>query len=183
LNRQLSRRISLVRDRLSGIDCQEPLKHVSGSLVRLVPDYVNMKSDNPLSSPEVGRSALFSSVMRRIIRIVWVLAANTVVAWAMFTRLRSVGFPALNFQLCFEFVFEVVLPIVGIALELLNWKSAKWANVGCFAAAGCFWLAAAIWWHSDPFFGVLLIVAVGLLMVAGLTAVVYRATKSYSPDA
>jgi len=38
-------------------------------------------------------------------------------------------------------------------------------------------LAAAIWWHSDPFFGVLLIVAVGLLMVAGLTAVVNR--KNY----
>ena len=142
-----------------------------------------MKSDNPLSSPEVGRSALFSSVLRRIIRIVWVLAANSIVAWAMFTRLRSAGFPELNFQLCFEFVFEVVLPIVGIALELLNWKSAKWTNVGCFAVAGCFWLAAAIWWHSDPFFGVLLIIGVGLLAVAGLTAVVYRATKSCPPDA
>ena len=84
----------------------------------------------------------------------------------------------MNFQLRFEFVFEIALPIVGIAFELLNWKSAKWVNVGCFAAAGCFWLAAAIWFHSDPFFGVLLIFAVGLLMVAGLTAVVYRATRS-----
>lgn len=98
----------------------------------------------------------------------------------MFTRLRSVGFPALSFQLCFEFVFEVILPIIGIVLELVNWKFAKWVNVGCFTVAGCFWLAAAIWWHSDPFFFVLLIIALGLLIVAGLTEIVYRRTQSDS---
>ena len=98
----------------------------------------------------------------------------------MFTRLQSVGFPALNFQLCFEFVFEVILPIIGIVLELVNWKFARWVNVGCFAVTGCFWLAGAIWWHSDPFFGVLLIVGLGLLIVAGLTEIVYRLTRSDS---
>ena len=84
----------------------------------------------------------------------------------------------MNFQLCFEFVFEVILPIIGIVLELVNWKFARWVNVGCFAVAGCFWLAGAIWWHSDPFFGVLLIVGLGLLIVAGLTEIVYRRTRS-----
>ena len=98
----------------------------------------------------------------------------------MFTRLRSVGFPAFNFQLCFEFVFEVILPIIGIVLELVNRKSARWVNVGCFTVAGCFWLAAAIWWHSDPFFGVLLIFALGLLIAAVLTEIVYRRTQSDS---
>ena len=134
-----------------------------------------MKSDNPLSLADVGRS---SSLLKRIFRGAWVLAANTFVAWAMFTRLRSVGFPALNLQLCFEFVFEVILPIIGIVLEFVSWKFARWLNVGCFTVAGCFWLAAAIWWHSDPFFGVLLIVALGLLIVAGLTEIVYRLTQS-----
>jgi hypothetical protein len=136
-----------------------------------------MKGDKPLSLVDVGRS---SSVLKRIFRGAWVLAANTFVAWAMFTRLRSVGFPALNFQLCFEFVFEVFLPIIGIVLELVNWKFARWMNVGCFTVAGCFWLAGAIWWHSDPFFGVLLILALGLLIVAGLTEIVYRVTQSDS---
>jgi hypothetical protein len=54
----------------------------------------------------------------------------------MFARLRSVGFPALNFQLCFEFVFEVILPTVGIVLEAVNWNFARWLNVGCFTVAG-----------------------------------------------
>jgi len=136
-----------------------------------------MKSDKPLSLVDVGRS---SSILKRIFRGAWILAANTFVAWAMFTRLRSVGFPALNLQLCFEFAFEVILPIIGIVLEFVSWKFARWLNVGCFTVAGCFWLAAAIWWHSDPFFGVLLIVALGLLIVAGLTEIVYRLTQSNS---
>ena len=137
-----------------------------------------MKGDNPLSLPEAGRSVLFSSVLKRILRVAWVLAPNTFVAWAMFTRLRSVGFPSLNFQVDFEFAFEVILPIVGILLELANWRFARWVNVGCFAAAGCFWLAAAVWWRSDSFFGVLLIIALGLLTIAGITEIVYRGTRN-----
>jgi len=140
---------------------------------------LHVKSDKALSLVDVGRS---SNVLKRIVRVAWVLAANTFVAWAMFTRLRSVGFPELNFQLCFEFVFEVILPIIGIVLELVNWRFARWVNVGCFIAAGCFWLTAAVWWRSDPFFGVLLIIALGLLMVGGLTEVTYRAMRSESAD-
>jgi hypothetical protein len=139
-----------------------------------------MQSDSPLSLPETERSVRFSSLLKRIVRIAWVSALNTFVAWAMFTRLRSVGFPSLNFQIDFEFAFEVILPIVGILLELVNSRFARWVNVGCFTVAGCFWLAGAIWWHSNPFFGVLLIVAMGLLTVAGLTETVYRLTQSDS---
>jgi hypothetical protein len=140
-----------------------------------------MKGDNPLSLPEVGRSVLFSSVLKRILRVAWVLTANTFIAWAMFTRLQSVGFPSLNFQVDFEFAFEVILPIVGILLELVNWRFARWVNVGCFTVAGCFWLAAAVWWRSDSFFGVLLIIALGLLTIAGITEIVYRATRLSLP--
>jgi hypothetical protein len=138
-------------------------------------DGLHMKSDEPLSLVDVGRS---SSVLKRVFRGAWVLAANAFVAWAMFSRLRSVGFPELNLQLCFEFVLEVILPIIGIGLEIVNWKFAKSVNVGCFMVAGCFWLVGAIWWHSDPFFGVLLIVALGLLVVAGLTEIVSRLTQN-----
>ena len=136
-----------------------------------------MKRQNPLSSIDVAPSVLPTNVAKRISRLAWVLAVNGCVAWAMFTRLRSVGFPALNFQLCFEFVFEVILPTIGIVLEAVNWKFARWVNVGCFTTAGTFWLLAAVWWRSDPFFGVLLIIALGLLAVAGLTEIIYRATR------
>src|SRR5260370_16136146 len=119
--------------------------------------------------------------MKRVFRVAWILAVNACVAWFMFTRLRSVGFPALSFQLWFEFVFEVTLPAIGIILEIVNWKFARWVNVGCFAVAGIFWIAAAIWWRSDPFFGVILIIGLGLLVVAGLNDIIYRRTKRLSP--
>jgi hypothetical protein len=123
------------------------------------------------------------TLSKRVFRLAWVLAAYACVSWLMFTRLRSVGFPAeLDFQLCFEFVVEVILPVVGIVLEVVNWKFARWVNVGCFTAAGIFWLGAAFWWRSDPFFGVLLIVALGLLAVAGLTEIVYRGTKAHASN-
>jgi hypothetical protein len=123
-------------------------------------------------------------VVKRVFRAAWILPANACIAWLMFTRLRSVGFPGgeIDFQLSFEFVFEVILPLIGIVLELANWKSARWVNVGCFTCAGGFWLAAAVWWRSDSFFGVLLIIALGLLTIAGITEVVYRITKSNSSD-
>ena len=109
----------------------------------------------------------------------WVFAANGCLAWLMFARLVSVGFNGgvRAPELWFEFLLEVILPIVGIVLELVNWKFARWVNVGSFTVAGCFWLAEAIWWRSDPFFGVLLIISVGLLILAGLTEIIYRRTK------
>jgi hypothetical protein len=121
--------------------------------------------------------------MKRFFRAIWVLAANGCIAWLMLTRLVSVGFNSRvqTPELWVEFLLEVVLPIVGIVLEFVNWKFAKWVNVGSFAVAGCFWLAEAIWWRSDPFFGVLLIIALGLLTFAGLTEVFYRVTKSDVP--
>lgn len=70
------------------------------------------------------------------------------------------------------------LPIVGIVLELAGAPFARYVNVGTFAVPGCYWLAEAIWCHSDPFFGVLLIIAFGLFTVAGLTEIVYRTTRS-----
>jgi hypothetical protein len=138
-----------------------------------------MDKRNPFSLIDSAPSLLSTRAAKRIFRLVWVLAANACVSWLMFTRLRSVGFPAaLDFQLCFEFVVEVILPVVGIVLAVVNWKFARWVNVGCLTVAGCFWLAESIWWRSDPFFGVLLIVALGLLVIAGLTEIVYRTTKN-----
>jgi hypothetical protein len=121
--------------------------------------------------------------VKRVFRAAWVLLANGCVAWLMFTRLVSVGFPAdiWDPQLLFEFVVEVILPITGIVLELVNWRFARWVNVGCFTLAGLFWLAGAVWSRSDPFFGVLLLTALILLTMAGITEVAYRRTTGELP--
>jgi hypothetical protein len=119
--------------------------------------------------------------MKKVFRALWVLATNGCVACLMFARLVSVGFnrgvPVP--ELWFEFLLEVILPVIGIVLELVDWKFARWVNVGCLTVAGCFWLAEAVWWRSDPFFGILLIVALALLTMAGLTDIVYRTTKPH----
>jgi hypothetical protein len=139
--------------------------------------------NNRFAFIDVPFPLLCTGEVRRVLRAVWVLAANGCVAWLMFTRLVSVGFQADMWvpQLLFEFVFEVILPIIGIVLELANWKFARWVNVGCFAVAGLFWLAGAVWWRSDPFFGVLLIIALIMLTTAGITEVVYRRTTADLP--
>ena len=121
--------------------------------------------------------------MKRVLRAVWVLAANGCLASLMLTKLISTGFYGGNLrapELWFELLFEVSLPIAGIVLELVDWPLARWVNVGTFAVPGCLWLGEAIWWHSDPFFGVLLIIAFGLLTTAGVTEIVYRRTSSDS---
>jgi len=116
--------------------------------------------------------------MKRILRIVWVFAANGFVAWFTINRLSPEIYTlgAWDAQVWIEFVFEILFPISGIVLELFNSKFAKWMNIGCFALAGCYWLGEAVWWRSDPFFEVLLIVAVGLFILAGLTEIIYRRT-------
>ena len=58
--------------------------------------------------------------------------------------------------------------MVGIVVELVRWRLAKWVNVGYPLAAAFLWLGEAVRWRHDPFFGVLLIMGVGMLTLAGL---------------
>jgi hypothetical protein len=97
----------------------------------------------------------------------------------MFIRLQSTGFYGgfVDLQLVAEVLFEIILPVVGIVLELASSKMARLANVGCFAAAGCFWLVAAAWYQSDPFFKVLLLIALVFLILSAITEFVYRKTR------
>jgi len=86
-----------------------------------------------------------------------------------------------DLEVWIEIVLEALLPILGIILEVGRWKSAKWVNVGYLTIAGCFWLAETVWWRSDPFFGVLLIISLGMFILAGLTEIIYRRTKTQFP--
>jgi uncharacterized membrane protein YqaE (UPF0057 family) len=118
--------------------------------------------------------------MKKTIRVVWVLVANSAVVWLTITRLSGTfsSRQSQNLEVWAEYVLEILLPVVGIVLELGGLKLAKLVNIGCLTLAGCLWLGEAVWWHSDPFFGVLLIMSLGIFILAGITEVVYRRTKT-----
>jgi hypothetical protein len=122
--------------------------------------------------------------MNRAFRFVWVLAANGFVASQAMVRLSAAlsSRESRDLEVWIEIILEVLLPITGIILEAVRWKSAKWWNIGCLTLAACFWLAEAVWWRSDPFFGVLLIISFGLFVLAALTAIIYRATKAQEAE-
>src|ERR1700730_15759739 len=113
--------------------------------------------------------------MKTTLRLVWVLAANGFVVWLTITRLSPELFSrnSQDFEVWLEFILEMLLPILGIVLELARWKFAKWVNIGYLSLAGCFWLAEAVWWRSDPFFAVLLIMSFGL----------FTSSRRFKPDA
>jgi hypothetical protein len=118
--------------------------------------------------------------MNRILRHIWVVAANGFVVCVTISR-YSGTFSSRDFrdpEMWVEFLLELLLPILGIVLEISNRKSANWVNIGSLTLGGAFWLAEAVWWRSDPFFGVLLIISFGLFILAGLTALIYWATKA-----
>src|SRR5271156_893967 len=112
---------------------------------------------------------------KRGFRTVWVFALNSFVVDVIFTRLFGEPFnPAAQTpQLWREFVLEAALPIIGIVLELINSKFARWMNVGYLALAGAYWLEETVRWGSDSYLGVLLILAVILLTMSGITESIY----------
>lgn len=118
--------------------------------------------------------------MQKALRLGWVLLANGLVILVTLARLRSFySAGLLHVQIVLEFVLEVLFPIVGIIAELIDWKFARTINVGYLCAAGCFWMVGALWDHSDPFFGLLLIMSLGMFVGAGLTEIVYRTANAY----
>lgn len=120
--------------------------------------------------------------MKRIARFIWVLAANAFVAGFTILRLSAAlsSRETRDFEVWLEILLEVIIPVVGIALDGAGRKSAKWVNIGWPTTAAIFWLAEALWWHSDPFFGVLLLLSLGMFTVAGLMVLVYRTEKPAS---
>ncbi len=120
--------------------------------------------------------------MKRAVRLAWVVASNGFIVWVMSTRLFGALFnqDTQSLRSRVEFSLEAILPILGIVFEFLNLRSARRINVGYLALAGGVWLGAGIWWRSDSYDGVLLILAFGLFIFAGVTELIYRKTKGPS---
>ncbi|HEV2342128.1 MAG TPA: hypothetical protein VGS15_10050 [Candidatus Acidoferrales bacterium] len=96
--------------------------------------------------------------MKRAIRIAWVLAANGSVIAFTLTRYSGELF-SVQLESLLELALEILLPLLGIVVELIGWKFARRVNIGYLLACGCFWSGEAIWWRADPFFGVMLIIS------------------------
>jgi len=99
-----------------------------------------------------------------------VLAANGGVASLTFFRLEHRILRGRSSAALIVLLFEVILPVLRIVLELVNWKFEDGLNVGCFAGAGCFWLVGGCLGPIQSHFRCSdLIIALGMLIVAGLT--------------
>jgi high-affinity Fe2+/Pb2+ permease len=82
---------------------------------------------------------------KRVLPGAWILVANSFVVGLTITRLSpelSTG-ELHNFELWIELFLEVLLPVVGIVVELVRWRFAKWVNVGYPLAAALLWLGEA----------------------------------------
>jgi hypothetical protein len=118
--------------------------------------------------------------VNRVIRFVWVLIVNGIIVRMIFTSLFGEPFSrgALNLNNWLEFLLKAAIPIVGVALDFVGARFANWVNVGYLTALGFFYCEEAVRWWSDPFHGVLLLLGLGSLIVAGLTGLVYRLTDN-----
>jgi hypothetical protein len=138
------------------------------------------RSKQQLKADPAGkrRHARSGHRMKRAFRLAWIFAANGSVIcfslarlWPAFTS-RS----ATNPEVLLELLLEVLFPVIGIEVELVRWRFAKWVNVGYLVAGGCLWLGEGVYWHSNAFFGVFLIVSLGMFTLASITEIVYRRT-------
>lgn len=118
--------------------------------------------------------------MKRALRLAWVLVANSAIIgftlarlWPIFTN-STVADP----EVLLELALEVFFPAMGIVVELLGWKIARWTNVGYPLAAAALWLGEAIWWRRSVWFSAFLLIGLGMLALAGITHVVYQKTLS-----
>jgi hypothetical protein len=121
--------------------------------------------------------------MQRALRIGWVVPVNAAVVWFTISRLSpefstfSLWTIPLGLELVAEVSLEVLLPIAGAIAEIANWKYSQRLNVGYLALATCWWIGESITWRSNPYFGVILLVAASFLVLTGVTCVLYRATE------
>lgn len=117
--------------------------------------------------------------MKRVVRLAWVLAVNSCVLAATIERLSPFSSGSRwNLEIWVELTVEVFFPVVGFTFELAQFRFAHWANVGYLTVAGWFWLGEAVRWRSDPFWGVMLLLSLGMFALAGLTQIIYRRTSA-----
>jgi hypothetical protein len=112
----------------------------------------------------------------RVIRFLWVFATTVILVRLMFESYFGEPFnrEAQSPENWAWFLVKAIIPASGTVLELVGSKLAKWINVGFWTLAGLYYSVGAVYYHADPFFGVLLIMGVGLLVLGGINYLLYR---------
>jgi hypothetical protein len=92
----------------------------------------------------------------RILRSVWVVVTNGTVIFFMYLNTQPVADlnrlleqPNKNRFLWFHFVLSASIPVLGILLEFLGSRFAKWVNLGFFLLVGLLFSYIGIWNWSD----------------------------------
>ncbi len=117
----------------------------------------------------------------KILRAIWVLLANGTAVYLMYRSAQQLALldhlleqDHQNRGVWLHFALRVTIPILGILLELLGSRLAKWVNVGYFAFAGVVLSAIAILNWSDYHGRVHLLFGLPALAASLVTYLLYR---------
>ena len=121
----------------------------------------------------------------RILRSVWVSLTNGTAIYLMYGGAQQVALlnhlleqDSRNKSVWFHFVLRAGIPILGIALELLGSRLAKWMNIGYFVLVGAIFSVVSIWARSDYHGRILLLQGLAALVVACADYFLYSSTRS-----
>ncbi len=121
----------------------------------------------------------------RIVRLTWVFLTNGAAIYFMYGSFQQVALlnhlleqDNRNKALWFHFALKATTPILGILLELLGSRFAKWVNVGYFLIVGIVFSTISILAWSDYHGRIYLLIGLAALVVAGVDCLFYRRTRS-----
>jgi hypothetical protein len=127
----------------------------------------------------VAQNVVWGSM--RILRSTWVLLTNGTAIYLLCGSTQQVTLlnhlleqDNRNKALWFHFGLKATIPILGILLEFLGSRFAKWVNVGYFVFVGIVFSTISIWAWSDYHGRIYLLLGLPALGVAGVSYLLYR---------
>jgi hypothetical protein len=125
-------------------------------------------------------------LMRRL-RSAWILLTNGATIYLMYastqaasTLYHSLQRDSQNKAVWLNFGLEAIIPALGVLLEFLSSRFAKWVNVGFFVFGGVVSAGVGLWNWSNPDYHPRLYLQLGLLalVVAVVNYLLYCRTDS-----
>jgi hypothetical protein len=121
----------------------------------------------------------------RLLRSTWVLLTNGLSIYMMYLGVSQVVLlndlleqDNKNKTLWLHFALRIIVPVLGILLEFLGSRFAKWVNVGFFVLVGSASCAISVWAWSDYHGHVLLLIGIAAFAVAIVDYLLYHGTRS-----
>jgi hypothetical protein len=121
----------------------------------------------------------------RILRLVWVLFTNGAAIYLLYANTRQDALlndlleqHSQNRGLWFHFALWATIPVLGIVLEVLGLRLAKWLNLAYFVYFGVVFTAIGILSWPDHHGFMSLLLGVLALGVTGVSSLFYRRPRS-----